>query len=69
MRNADPYAPMISSMVPQIATLVILIIGSVEVEHMARYRKHNDSLDSGVVSLNKIWLMYDSCDGHCELRR
>lgn len=54
IKKAEPYAPIISKMVPQIATLVTLMTGSVEVEHIARYSKHNDSLDNGVVSLNKI---------------
>ena len=54
MRKAEPYAPIMSKMVPQIATLVTLTTGSVETEHRERYSKHRESLDSGVVSLNKI---------------
>jgi hypothetical protein len=54
IKNAEPYAPIIRRIVPQIATLVTLITGSVEVEHMARYSKHSDSLDNGVVSLKRI---------------
>lgn len=60
---------MISRMVPHMATLVTLMTGSVEVEHMARYSRHRDSLDNGVVSLNRIWLIYDNFDGHSEERR
>lgn len=47
---------MINEVVPHIATLVALMTVSVDVEHMARYSKHSDIFDNGVVSLNKIWL-------------
>jgi hypothetical protein len=51
IRKAEPYAPTITTMVPQIATLVTLMTGSLEVEHIARYSKHNESLHKGVVIL------------------
>jgi hypothetical protein len=36
IRKAEPYAPMIVTIVPQIATLVNLITGSLDIEHIAR---------------------------------
>jgi hypothetical protein len=68
-KNAEPYAPMMSTMVPLMAARVILITGSLDVEHRARYSRHSDILDSGVVSLNRIWLMYDSFAGHSDASR
>jgi hypothetical protein len=36
IKKAEPYTPTITSIVPQMATLVTLITGSVEVEHIVR---------------------------------
>jgi hypothetical protein len=56
-------------MVPHMVTLVIRIMRSVDVKHIARYRKQSDNLQRGVVSLKKIWLMYASLEGHAEARK
>ena len=69
MKNAEPYAPTIKTMVPQMTTLVARITGSLEVEHIARYKIHSESLHNGVVILYTIWLMYTSFAGHSEVRR
>jgi hypothetical protein len=69
MKNAEPYAPTIKTIVPQIATLVARMTGSLEALHIARYSKQSESLHNGVVILYTTWLMYSSFDGHSELRR
>jgi hypothetical protein len=57
IKNAEPYAPTIKMIVPQMASLVARITGSLDVEHITRYRRHNESLHKGVVILYTIWLM------------
>ena len=69
IKKADEYTPTMRQMVAHMASLVIRIVRSVDVEHIVRYNKQSDNLQRGVVSLKTTWLMYTSIAGHVELRK